>query len=874
MFNDVSDKNEALKKERANARSWAFRSVDNNINNLVNDQMNDYLASYAAFGGKINRKNKYNMGGFKTSGLIGDLNTSMELPSPEEQYQMYGRGLLMPGESNVMGGKGPDTFTWANGGRLFDIGGDLQTHGADWSTGLSHIDAGGSHEESPYDGVQMGMDPEGTPNLVEEGETVYDDYVFSNRILADEATKQMFKLPKKRDITFADISKKLEKEIAEHPNDPISEAGFKAQMQQLEEQQERQKQEMEAERAKAAFEALTPEEKVAVMENAAQQEAIAQQAAQEQAIAEQQAMQQATPEELAMAEQVQQQADGSNAALGQPAPEMAEGGRLFDKGGDLKKLIYKMLPNIHTDSDFEKFAKENNIDTKSINWEKALENKALIDAVSKDNPALKDAISKGYDFGAYIPGNVNTVSFDDDRGNWDAQTVQGWWGSNDPAWRQVIEAHPELTEDTKLSREQLADYLRNTDAFKRGTQWLQESEDNRLAYLQRIINNPKAPSRAREYAEKFADSNGWKKDAARDYETIFNNPSGRAANPGTYWKTPIEAVRGKQTGNFVINNDGTVEEIIGDIPTDWTSAGDYSWATPENDIAYRYYRRPTTSTEKATVSTQSAGTASASDGENTSAEKKARGVRPDLRRETSLGMFGPLVNLGMMFAGVGKPDTRAYDAAVRGAGNVRLAGYDTIGNRLTYKPLDIWFAQNRADALSRATDRNILNTSGGNRGTAMAGLLANGLDSQIANGNLFRQGVESNLAQEERRETFNRDTDKYNADAYTRNSMFNASAMNDAMARGVNARLHAAQVKDDANRWWASNLYGNVNSLFDRVNQWEKWKRDHNTVARMAADSLFGNMSDQQYIGDGYLKPAAEGGKIKRKKNKKRGLTF
>jgi hypothetical protein len=92
--------------------------VDNNINNLVNDQLNDYLASYAAFGGKINRKNKYNIGGFKTSGLIGDLNTSMELPSPEEQYQMYGQGLLMPGESNVMGGKGPDTFTWANGGQL------------------------------------------------------------------------------------------------------------------------------------------------------------------------------------------------------------------------------------------------------------------------------------------------------------------------------------------------------------------------------------------------------------------------------------------------------------------------------------------------------------------------------------------------------------------------------------------------------------------------------------------------------------------------------------------------------------------------------------------------------------------------------------
>jgi hypothetical protein len=152
---------------------------------------------------------------------------------------------------------------------LFAFGGDMQTNSSDFPTGLMHIDAGQSHEQNPNEGVQLGVDPEGTPNLVEEGETVFDDYVYSNRILADAQTKEKFGLPRKKDITFADISKKLEKESSERPNDPISQAGLKAQMHQLADEQERQKQEMDAQRAKAAFEALSPEEQVAVMEGAA-----------------------------------------------------------------------------------------------------------------------------------------------------------------------------------------------------------------------------------------------------------------------------------------------------------------------------------------------------------------------------------------------------------------------------------------------------------------------------------------------------------------------------------------------------------------------------------------------------------------------------
>ena len=46
------------------------------------------------------------------------------------------------------------------------------THGANFDTGLTLIGNGGTHEENPNEGVPMGMDSEGIPNLVEEDEVI------------------------------------------------------------------------------------------------------------------------------------------------------------------------------------------------------------------------------------------------------------------------------------------------------------------------------------------------------------------------------------------------------------------------------------------------------------------------------------------------------------------------------------------------------------------------------------------------------------------------------------------------------------------------------------------------------------------------------
>lgn len=111
----------------------------------------------------------------------------------------------------------------AFGGPLFAYGG--QTHGSDFTNGLMFINNGGTHESNPYEGVPISMDQEGNPNLVEEGEVIWNDYVFSNRLKVPKSLQKKYKLGKK-EMTFASAIDKLSKESEERPNDPISMRGL------------------------------------------------------------------------------------------------------------------------------------------------------------------------------------------------------------------------------------------------------------------------------------------------------------------------------------------------------------------------------------------------------------------------------------------------------------------------------------------------------------------------------------------------------------------------------------------------------------------------------------------------------------------------
>ncbi len=890
--NKVGRKYNALKNAQAAAQAYASHALTTGAKNVDSNLDDSVFTNFAAFGGPLSiTDNNNNMGAIDYNFMSDNLtskNKSAEVKNKiptnifgslastplfalgggihikkshrglfTKEAKEHGMGV-QEFASHVLANK--DKYSsevvkranFARNAAKFALGGDMQTNGSDFSNGLMHIDAGGSHESSPYDGVQLGTDAQGKPNLVEEGETIFDDYVFSKRIKADAKTKKKFHVGKNADISYADLSKKLEKESAERPNDAISQAGLEKQMHDLADEQERQKSEMQTKEAQEVFASLPPEQQRAIMQQVAMEEQQAQQIA-EQPIEQQQVNPQQAEQQNVNEQMMQQPVEQPIAE----EPQMnACGGKInkYDKGGDMKKKIYNAL-GLYTDSDFDKWALNQKVD-KIIDWENILNNKQFMTALSNVNPILSDAISRGYDFGTYVPKVNNKLTFDFTHGGWGKEDYDAWNGSTDAAWKEAV--NKGLVKKG-MNSEEIGKALSQTDAYRRGSDWLRADENNRLTYLQQILNSQDAPQAARDYAAKYVDANGWLKDAKRDYQTIFEDPNGtgvRNTHPGTYWKTPNEILRGKQTGNYVVNDDGSIEEIYGNVPKDWTSAGNYSWQDDKSDYTYNYYKRPVAGT----------------DGTNNNGDnQKTVGPKHKNEKLRYIGAMGPLVNLGMMAAGIGKPDYSRMDAAVEAAsGAPALASYKPIGNYLTYNPMDIWYEQNRMDANSRATDRAILNNASP-IGTKMAGLLVNGYNSQIADGDLYRKALEYNDAKRQKVAEFNRSTDMYNSNAFNQTSATNAQLLNNQRNFKAQMMMNAANERLNTDASWYNSLYGNISGIFNNLGNIGKENALHNMIADMAADGIFGVMTPESNIGKRVVTTKKScGGKIKRK----RGLTF
>lgn len=121
------------------------------------------------------------------------------------------------------------------------FGGWVNTHGGDYPTGFNEFNEGGSHERNINGGVPQGIDSNGVPNLVEEGETKWDDYIFSKRLKIPKGFSKAYDLGNVDKRSYADASKSLSKESKERPFDPISKRGRDAMLGRLQQAQEAQK---------------------------------------------------------------------------------------------------------------------------------------------------------------------------------------------------------------------------------------------------------------------------------------------------------------------------------------------------------------------------------------------------------------------------------------------------------------------------------------------------------------------------------------------------------------------------------------------------------------------------------------------------------
>lgn len=271
--NKAKNKYKALKKQQDIARSRALTAFENAVDAADMTTDLNAAANFAAYGGPLDL---WGIGG----GAIG-----YELA--KEDLGIKAMNALSKNKMTSLPNSFTDTNTFASGGKIHikkanrgkftkycggkvtseciakgkrssdpavrkratfaanarkwhhALGGELMSNGTEWDNGLTYIGNGGTHEENPMEGVPMGTDYEGNPNLVEQGEVVFNDYVFSNRLFADGGLLESVNLPKTYDgYSFAAIAERLGSESKERPNDPISRRGLLSSMSRLQQAQE------------------------------------------------------------------------------------------------------------------------------------------------------------------------------------------------------------------------------------------------------------------------------------------------------------------------------------------------------------------------------------------------------------------------------------------------------------------------------------------------------------------------------------------------------------------------------------------------------------------------------------------------------------
>ena len=576
------------------------------------------------------------------------------------------------------------------------FGGTLSSNGADWSNGLTWINNGGTHEENPYEGVPMGIDSEGKPNLVEEGEVVFDDYVFSARLTVPKTMRDKYKL--KEDITFADAAKKLSKESEERPNDPISKRGLKSFMEELESYQEEIRMKKQATEVKKKISKMSPEELQGLSQLMQGQNM---------------QMEQQMPEQLSAEQMAQQElAQQGN------APKFAKGGKKTKYKRDwfesrAKALEFELGDNfVYNDQDDEANLSNFNALYKAAQRQKAYDTYLKGQRKNWENTELASGRYKRSDDGK----SIYSAKFygDDDLG-------KDYIGSD----------------GTRISAE---DY--NTQLNKYNT----------LKAKNKLTNEEKASIAAYEKAS-YKKSPVIKGQFAKDY-----------------------------SGNTIYNYDTDVTSTW--IPTDDKLVSDFKWDS--KDAASILFD-----------------------------PEKNNSTLSELRYAPVLGGA-----IGLITDLASSPDySRAED--IKRAGNISVphVSFNPIGNYLTYKPFDINYVANQLRASEQAGMRNILNTSGGNSGTAMAGILANGYNSQLALGNAYRQAMESNRAQEQRVEEFNRGTNTTNSQGFLEAARANQAADMQAGRMGYEATLAGNTLMDQIDARRSASTSANMTNLVNSLGQ-------------------------------------------------------
>lgn len=230
----INDANVAKVQDNLNQMK-SFESSASDTTGLLNEAKNmpsamsfnqDFIGKDGLFSNKA--KNKYN-----------------ELKAGVAEASDRSSRNLLANASNIS----TDKAMGLQRQQIFDFGGQLSTNGTLFDSPMYEINAGGTHETNPNGGVPIKIDPmTGEPQLAEEGEAVYDQFVFSNNpnLPLFEDTKKGLNLSRKAK-TYADAAKEINADVSEMPNDMLARKTAAIRLSALAQTQEQIKQALEAE---------------------------------------------------------------------------------------------------------------------------------------------------------------------------------------------------------------------------------------------------------------------------------------------------------------------------------------------------------------------------------------------------------------------------------------------------------------------------------------------------------------------------------------------------------------------------------------------------------------------------------------------------
>lgn len=559
------------------------------------------------------------------------------------------------------------------------FGGWLNTQGGDFTNGITFINNGKSHEENPLEGVPMGIDSQGIPNLVEEGEVIFNDYVFSNRLRVPKAIRQKYKL---RGVTFAEAAKELSKESEERPNDPISERGLTEFMNVLTQSQEEVRMKKDNNKYEDGGQLDTKTQAL---------------------------------------KRLREKANKRGKFLGGEFGGAGASSLFLDSPDEYvleKDTIY--VPYRETFNDA--FGRARKAGLEEFMFDNKLYNTEL-----GDNPNNNKAGEERFIEGILPIERTRRV-----------KKANGGRLCN-----KFYDAGPIEIIDFPYS----VYSSRPKDDFD-FSKWFTVDKNNLgkvTDYTDAYRNYKFTADKAREWAKLFGNDESLKSYLSKGnkLEDLTDEDVQKGSLDGKHgWLHKARAMMANLDNVNTIDVDNIFKELNN---------------TPFKPLSIK------------SVPIEI---------EDTIGELPEEKVKEIAPMKDNWLRYAPIVGSGLAvindWFGGNEPDYSNADLfadAIRGAN--KQIGYRPIGNYLRYTPLDREFYLNRLDANTAAGRRAVMNTSGGNRAAALAGILATDYNYGNQLGDLARKAEEYNLEQRQKVEDFNRNTNIFNSEMGTKVDMFN-----------------------------------------------------------------------------------------------------